>query len=125
MKVETPEELALKQLATDDERRIYLMLKDDYDSSLLVATVRKAFAENPKLTRPQLLPVILSWLSDADNPVKPEQPKTRAQNTKPEQWDTLDWDDLRYINSQQQSAAAMHSALGAKGLLFDLRKWSG
>lgn len=123
MKVETPEELALKQLATDDERRIYLMLKDDYDSSLLVATVRKAFAENPKLTRPQLLPVILNWLSDAGNSATAEPPKIRVKNAKPDQWDTLDWDDLRYISSQQQSTAAMHSTLGAKGLLFDLKKW--
>lgn len=66
-----------------------------YDSSLLVTTVRKAFAENPKLTRPQLLPVILNWLSDANNPVKPEQPKIRAKNTKPDQWDTLEWDDCK------------------------------
>ncbi|MDZ7871223.1 MAG: hypothetical protein U5L02_18815 [Rheinheimera sp.] len=69
--------------------------------------------------------MILNWLSDADNPVKPEQPKIRVQNTKPDEWDTLANDDLRYICSQEPSATGMHSALLAKGILFDLRKLVG
>lgn len=34
MKEQTVEETALQQLATEDERRIYLLLKDVYDSIL-------------------------------------------------------------------------------------------
>ena len=33
---ETPATLAMKELPTEDEQRIYMMLQEDYDSTLLV-----------------------------------------------------------------------------------------
>lgn len=125
MKEQSIEEIALQQLATDDERRIYLMLKDDYDSTLLVATVRKAFAENPKLTRPQLLPVILNWLSASttEELPAPDVRKVRTKVVKVDVWDELDQDDLRYIKSQYLLEKDLHSALKSKGLLLDLNSF--
>jgi len=125
MKEQSTEEIALQQLATDDERRIYLMLKDDYDSTLLVATVRKAFAENPKLTRPQLLPVILNWLSASktDELRASDVRKVRNKVVKVDVWDELDQDDLRYIKSQYLQEKDLHSALKSKGLLLDLNSF--
>lgn len=125
MKEQSTEEIALQQLATDDERRIYLMLKDDYDSTLLVATVRKAFAENPKLTRPQLLPVILNWLSASttDELPAPDVRKVRNKVVKIDVWDELDQDDLRYIKSQYLPEKDLHFALKSKGLLLDLNSF--
>ena len=125
MKEQSTEEIALQQLATDDERRIYLMLKDDYDSTLLVATVRKAFAENPKLTRPQLLPVILNWLSASttEELPAPDVRKVRNKVVKVDVWDELDRDDLRYIKSQYLLEKDLHSALKSKGLLLDLNSF--
>ena len=49
MKEQSTEEVALQQLATDDERRIYLMLKDDYDSTLLVTHSVKHLPKIPNL----------------------------------------------------------------------------
>jgi hypothetical protein len=123
----TPEELVLNDLATDDERRIYLMLKDDYDSKLLFATVRKAFSENPTLTRQRLLPIILNWLAEEIQPVSEKTKKNRlgAKVVKFENWDSLPNDDLRFIKSQQVSAKAVHNALKNTGMLLDLREYFG
>ena len=60
---QTPEEKALQELDTEDQRHLYLMLKEDYDSSLLAPTIKKAFSQNPTMTRQKLLPIILQWLA--------------------------------------------------------------
>ncbi len=41
---QTPEEKALQELDTEDQRHLYLMLKEDYDSSLLIPTIKKRLA---------------------------------------------------------------------------------
>jgi len=123
MKDQTQEDLALQQLAAENERRLYMLLKDVYDSSLLIATVRKAFSENPQMTMSQLLPVVTQWMTDpAANEAtmqgtKKEKPKQIKTNT----WDQLGFDDIRYIKSQHTNAANLHTELMAKGMLFDLK----
>lgn len=120
IKEKTPEEVALAQLPTDDERRVYMMLKDDYESSLLVATVRKVFIDNPKLTRPQLLPLILKWLSDAH--AKPAtETRVYSKIIKIDGWDELEKDDLRFIKSQCSSEKELHSTLKSTGVLLSLK----
>ncbi|WP_027670513.1 AAA family ATPase [Rheinheimera baltica] len=125
MKEKTTEEKALQQLATEDERRLYLLLKDVYDSSLLVPTVRKAFAENPQLTMVQLLPIVSNWISsvgDSDTSVKGQSLKAREKSTiiKPNCWDELPLGDLRFIKSQCKNATDVHAALNKQGILLDL-----
>lgn len=125
MKEKTTEEKALQQLATEDERRLYLLLKDVYDSSLLVPTVRKAFAENPQLTMVQLLPIVSNWMSsvgDSDTSVKGQSLKAREKSTiiKPNCWDELPLGDLRFIKSQCKNATDVHAALNKQGMLLDL-----
>lgn len=125
MKEKTTEEKALQQLATEDERRLYLLLKDVYDSSLLVPTVRKAFAENPQLTMVQLLPIVSNWMSsvgDSDTSVKGQSLKVREKSTiiKPNCWDELPLGDLRFIKSQCKNATDVHAALNKQGMLLDL-----
>src|SRR5690625_6934722 len=61
---QTPEEKALQELDTEDQRHLYLMLKEDYDSSLLIPTIKKAFSQNPTMTRQKLLPLVLQWRSE-------------------------------------------------------------
>jgi len=123
MKEQTVEDIELQQLTTEDERRLYLLLKDVYDSSLLAATVRKAFTENPQMTISQLLPVVTQWLS------KPAVKETTMQNVgkektrsiKADVWDQLPFDDLRYIKSQHKHAADVHVELKLKGMLLELK----
>ncbi|MDZ7903925.1 MAG: hypothetical protein U5L01_15970 [Rheinheimera sp.] len=125
IKEQTVEEKALQQLATEDEKRLYLLLKDVYNSSLLVPTVRKAFAENPQLTMVQLLPIVSNWMSsgdDSDPSVMGKPQKTREKTTviKPNLWDELQLEDLRFIKSQCKNATDIHAALKKQGVLLDL-----
>ncbi len=125
IKEKTTEEKALQQLGTEDERRLYLLLKDLYDSSLLVPTVRKAFAENPQLTMVQLLPIVSNWMSSgggSDTSVKGQSSKIREKSTviKPNSWDELPSGDLRFIKSQSKNATDVHAALNKQGMLLDL-----
>ncbi len=66
---QTPEEKALQELDTEDQRHLYLMLKEDYDSSLLIPTIKKAFSQNPTMTRQKLLPLVLQWLMEGETVV--------------------------------------------------------
>lgn len=47
---QTPEEFAYQQLRTDEERRVYMALKDGFDSTLLAPVIRQLFDLNPDLT---------------------------------------------------------------------------
>ena len=47
---QTPEEFAYQQLRTDEERRVYMALKDEFDSTLLAPVIRQLFDQNPELT---------------------------------------------------------------------------
>ena len=125
IKEKTTEEKALQQLATEDERRLYLLLKDVYDSNLLVPTVRKAFAENPQLTMVQLLPIVSNWMSSGANSntsMKGKSSKNKEKSTviKPNSWDELPSDDLRFIKSQCKNSTDVHTALNKQGMLLDL-----
>ena len=123
MKEQTAEETALQQLATEDERRIYLLLKDVYDSPLLVATIRKAFTENPQLTISQLLPVVTQWLSQpaVKDATMPNVSQEKSTVIKADAWEQLPFDDLRYIKSQHKQAVDVHVELKSKGILLDLK----
>jgi hypothetical protein len=123
MKEQTAEETALQQLATEDERRIYLLLKDVYDSPLLVATIRKAFTENPQLTISQLLPVVTQWLSQpaVKDATMPNVSQEKSTVIKADAWEQLPFDDLRYIKSQHKQAVDVHAELKSKGMLLDLK----
>ena len=123
MKEQTAEDTALQQLATEDERRIYLLLKDVYDSPLLVATIRKAFTENPQLTISQLLPVVTQWLSQpaVKDATMPNVSQEKSTVIKADAWEQLPFDDLRYIKSQHKQAVDVHAELKSKGMLLDLK----
>lgn len=123
---QTPEEKALHELDTEDQRHLYLMLKEDYDSSLLVPTIKKAFSQNPMMTRQKLLPIILQWLIEAEAVAsaaeKPAKSKKTSTTTiiKSSAWDSLPDTDLRYIYSQRHPEQTMHERLKEKGVIVDI-----
>lgn len=120
IKEKTPEELALEKLATEDERRFYLLLKDDYDSSLLVTTIRRAFTDNPSLGRPQLFPIIINWLSSDPQDTQTKTISEKKAKLSHRQWDTLEIDDLRYVKSQHTHAIDFYNQLKSDGTILDL-----
>ena len=120
---QTAEDKALRELETEDQRHLYLMLKDDYDSDLLVPTIQKAFNQNPSMTRQKLLPIISQWLTD-DAPIK-SAPKQKTTNKtavilKSDAWDSLPDTDLRYLYSQHSSNQSMHTQLKEKGIIVEM-----
>ena len=123
---QTPEEKALQELDTEDQRHLYLMLKEDYDSSLLAPTIKKAFSQNPTMTRQKLLPLVLQWLMQGEAEVpeleKPSKSKKASaiKGVKPSDWDSLPDTDLRYIYSQRQPEKTMHERLKEKGVVVDM-----
>lgn len=116
----TPEEQALETLATEDERRFYLLLKDDYDPSLLIATIRRAFAAHPSLSRQQLFPIIINGLSSEPTDAPKKLASTRKTKCSQPQWDTLETDDLRYVKSQHADAIDFYRHLKKQGTILDL-----
>ena len=121
---ETPATLAMKELPTEDEQRIYMMLQEDYDSTLLVKTIRNAFSQNPQLTRQQLLPIILTWLmtpvAEVDTPPEIAKPKKQTSIIKSKDWDTLQTDSLRYMYSQNSAPTAIYNEMVKAGYILKL-----
>ena len=102
------------------------MLKEDYDSSLLAPTIKKAFSQNPTMTRQKLLPIILQWLAKDETVAlaieKPSKSKkvSAIKGVKPSDWDSLPDTDLRYVYSQRQPEKTMHERLKEKGVVVDM-----
>ena len=121
---ETPATLAMKELPTEDEQRIYMMLQEDYDSTLLVKTIRNAFSQHPQLTRQQLLPIILEWLmtsvGEVDTPSEIAKPKKQTSIIKSKDWDTLQTDSLRYMYSQNSAPTAIYNEMVKAGYILKL-----
>ena len=122
---QTPEEFAYKQLRSEEERRVYMALKDDFDSTLLAPVIRQIFDQNPDLTWISLLPLIHTHLSSPEHAVPKQEAKprkgNRASSIKQDQWHTLDSDDLRFVYSQLDSDSDMHSAMSKSGLVLDIQ----
>ena len=123
---QTPEEKALQELDTEDQRHFYLMLKEDYDSDLLVPTIQKAFKQNPTMTRQKLLPIILQWLTEGEALESVTEKSSKSKKApattviKPNAWDSLPDTDLRYIYSQRPPEQTMHERLKEKGVIVDM-----
>lgn len=123
---QTPEEFAYQQLRTDEERRVYMALKDDFNSKLLAPVIRQIFDQNPSLTWIRLLPLVHEYLNNPelskskDNPKKPKSTGRKA-SVKQTEWHTLDSDDLRFIYSQTDSDSEIYSAISKSGLVLNIQ----
>ena len=122
---QTPEEFAYQQLRTDEERRVYMALKDEFDSTLLAPVIRQLFDQNPELTWIGLLPMVNDQLTKSEQlqPKKEAKPNkgARASSIKRAQWHTLDSDDLRFVYSQSDSDTEMYSAMSKSGLVLNIQ----
>tara|TARA_R110001583_G_scaffold43838_4_gene139267 strand:- start:15518 stop:17176 length:1659 start_codon:yes stop_codon:yes gene_type:complete len=122
---QTPEEFAYQQLRTDEERRVYMALKDEFDSTLLAPVIRQLFDQNPELTWIGLLPMVHEQLTKPEQlqPNKEAKPNkgARSSSIKRAQWHTLDSDDLRYVYSQSDAGNEMYSAMKKSGLVLNIQ----
>lgn len=122
---QTPEEFAYQQLRTDEERRVYMALKDEFDSTLLAPVIRQLFDQNPELTWIGLLPMVHEQLTKPEQlqPNKEAKPNkgARSSSIKRAQWHTLDSDDLRFVYSQSDAGNEMYSAMRKSGLVLNIQ----
>ena len=122
---QTPEEFAYQQLRTDEERRVYMALKDEFDSMFLAPVIRQLFDLHPDLTWISLLPLVHEQLISSEQlkskkEVKPSKGK-RASAIKQAQWHTLDSEDLRFVHSQSDSDNEVYTAMSKSGLILDIQ----
>jgi hypothetical protein len=121
--VDTTTEDLLRNLSTEDERRIYTMFKDEYDPQYLIQCIKVAYQDHPNASRQQIIPIIFSLLStktSIPNSPKPQMTAEKIVYIKPQQWDTLPQNDLRFIYSEHQEEDNLHQVLVKKGLMLDL-----
>lgn len=113
-----------RQLVTEDERRIYTMFKDEYKPQHLIECIKTAYQEQPTASRQQIIPIIFNLLS-ADSYSSSDIVKLIPQKSeylKPNQWDTLSQDDLRFIHSQLLTEKDLHKSLLEKNLILEIEK---
>ena len=113
------------ELVTDDEKRLYRMLRQfGYDSTLLLETVKRAFKDHPQASLQELLPIVTAWLSaPAPGETKTKPKRTSAKRMKESQWHTLPTEDLRFVSSQSKTAEEAYQALKSSGLVFPMDEW--
>lgn len=112
-----------EQLVSEDERRIYTMFKDEFESSHLIKCIQEVYLNNPKMTRQQIIPIIFDLLTtepkEPDRDTDIDTLKTK-DFLKPNQWDTLAMDDLRFIFTQNRSTDEVHKNLTVSGRILNL-----
>lgn len=123
----------LASFSSEDEKRLFMMLKDAYPSKLLANTIRQLFDEYPKLTLRDLLPKVVSLLdqvpspekASAITPVKTRSSSSKSQGTKKAkvlkvaEWEVLDTEDLRYRFFKADKGREFYQALDDAGSLFN------
>lgn len=123
MPLDTTAEDIYKQLATEDERRIYTMFKDEFEPQRLIECIKTAYQTYPTTTRQQIIPIIFSLLS-SDIPIshgtKIKKAAEKVEYLKPKQWDTLQQEDLRFLYSQYIDEKQLHYAFIQQGITLEL-----
>lgn len=124
MPLDTTTEDIYKQLATEDERRIYTMFKEEFEPQRLIECIKTAYQTYPTAARQQIIPIIFSLLS-SDIPIssgtKIKKAAEKVEYLKPKQWETLQQEDLRFIHSQYLTEYELHQTLKEKGIILDMK----
>ncbi|TDF36697.1 AAA family ATPase [Alteromonadaceae bacterium M269] len=122
----TPDTLAYEQLRTGEEKRVYMALKEEFDSSLLAPMIVQLFDEYPTLSWVELMPVVHEHLMSAQmkkSDQKTNSTRTQKGNIKLKEWNTLSSNDLRFVFSQCESADEFHNKLIKSGVVLNIDNW--
>ncbi len=102
--------------------RLYnLLLGMECKSDLLVPLVDKVFAEHPKLSVREMIPLVLEWY---ENPKVTQDKASKAgrKRVKPDDWHRLGADDLRF-KATQVSGGKLYELLKEQNHIFELEDW--
>ena len=119
--VESEEDRALKQLSNDDQRRVYLMLKDEFPSGSILFAIQQIVALKPQISRQQLLADIIQTM-EIDNTTS-QIPVTKKKNQRIclKHWNELEDIDLRHIFSMNQTNSEnIYTQLDHHGLILQM-----
>lgn len=129
----------LNSFASEDEKRVFMILKDAYPTTLLAETIRQAFDKKPELTFQQLMPEVILLLQIAKpksggqeanktagkNPGEKTKPLTQKRKSKMSDWALLDGDDFRYRFFKADQGENFYQDLKFSGDLLDVERLIG
>lgn len=101
------------------ERLHNLLVGMDCQSDLIQPLVQQAFKENPKLTVRELVPVVLEWYEQKEQP----EIQHKVIKTKRKDWHTLAKEDLRFKFSQVDQDESMYWKMKCSGIVFGVEDW--
>lgn len=98
----------LGSFVSEDEKRVFMTLKDAYPTPLLAETIRQIFGLKPKLTFQELMPEVILLLQEAStdpagndsytketlSPLNKTKSQTAKKRLKMSDWEFLDGDDF-------------------------------
>lgn len=121
----SPDENIFEKLRSEGEKRVYLALKDEHDSKLLIPVIQSIFDQHPEASWVKLLPIIYEHLLKPSKNIEPESKKmtTRSGAEKQKDWHTLNSEDLRFVYSQGNEVEELINNLEKQQLIFDIQDW--
>ena len=127
-KIETKQEKISREqgLLSGDERaqRLYALLSGmGCESSLLPKLIKRVLDQHPEFAMPELVAIVLDWQKQESSPEHLSHiPMRRTKKIQPEDWHTLDSDDLRFKFSQANENG-LHHVLKQDAIIFDIDLW--
>lgn len=119
--VESEEDRALKQLSNDDQRRVYLMLKDEFPSDSILFAIQQIVALKPQISRQQLLADIIQTMEIDNTTSQTPVTKKKNQRISLKHWNELEDIDLRHIFSMNQTNSEnIYTQLDHHGLILQM-----
>lgn len=129
----------LSSFATEDEKKLFMILKEAYPTPLLAKTIREVFDLKPGLTLQELMPEVILLLqrakpdpgyndvntAEADIESKKPSSQTAKKGLKISEWELLDGDDFRYRFFKANQGQDFYQDLKASGDLLDVERLIG
>ncbi|MCA4165265.1 AAA family ATPase, partial [Acinetobacter baumannii] len=105
----------------DDQRRIYLMLKDEFPSDSIIFAIQKIVALKPQISRQQLLAAIIQAMETDNTTSQVPVVKKKNQRISLKQWNELEDTDLRHVFSMNPtSPESIYTQLDHQGLILQM-----
>ena len=129
----------LGSFVSEDEKRVFMTLKDAYPTPLLAETIRQIFGLKPKLTFQELMPEVILLLQEAStdpagndsytketlSPLNKTKSQTAKKRLKMSDWEFLDGDDFRYRFFKASKGGSFYQDLKSSGDLLDVERLIG
>jgi hypothetical protein len=101
---------------------LVLQIEDSFEEETVALLVERIFKEQPELSLPKMIPVVVEWYQSGAKPTKTRQSKHKV---KEKDWLGLDVNDLRYHYAYcKDEKISLVERLEQNGEMFDLDGWA-